>query len=206
MTKTNLFLATLTIAAAPLSAAPELTVRIYNYANVDAATVREAAESAREIYRGSGVETRWLICELPDREADFDDPCTDSAGPETLRMRIVARPPAKHDGVNHLVFGFALPKKDGFGTAASVFWSKISETAELSKVTAAQLLSTVMAHEAGHLLLGFNSHTGQGLMGARWDKARFTKISQGGLTFVGKQKKRVLAGAEARLVAQVDAD
>jgi len=213
MTKTTLFLASIALAipslqaTAPVAhteaqepAARVLTVRIYNYAGVDAAIVREAAAMAREIYLRSGVETRWTICKMPGAGLDFDEACEGGQRPDTLKMRIVRTAPGQ-DGVDYLVFGFALPGKAGFGTVASVLWERISETAELSKVTPAQLLGFVMAHEAGHLLLGFNSHSAEGMMSGRWDEERFKKISQGSLNFIGKQKQRIQAGAEARLLA-----
>ena len=214
MTKTTLFLASIALTIpslqgaepAPITQTPEsstsaLTVRVYNYAGVDTALVRKSAELAREIYQGSGVETRWTLCELPGVEIESAEPCEGVQSPDTIMMRIVPTAPAAQEGVHHIVFGFALPKKGGFGALASVFWDRIQETAEKSKVTPTQLLSVIMAHEAGHLLLGLNSHAGNGLMSGRWDEERFTKISQGGLTFIGKQKKRVQAGAQARLAA-----
>lgn len=215
MTKTTLSFTLIALAITPLQAAKpaaptvdgELTVRIYNYAGADAATVREAAEIAREIYLRSGVETRWVLCELPGRAGDFDEPCHGTSRADTLRMRIVPQAPKKISGVNVLVYGFALPKKDGFGTAASVFWDKISQSTEISDIAGAELLGYVMAHEAGHLLLGFNSHSAKGLMSGRWDDEQFQQFSQGRAAFIGKQKKRVTAGAAARLAASAaDAD
>ena len=214
MTKTTLFFASIALTIpslhaaqpapiidAPETAASALTVRIYNYAGVEAALVREAAALAHETYQRSGIETRWSLCEVPGVEIEGAEQCGGFQSPDTIMMRIVAEAPANQEGVHHVVFGFALPKKDGFGSLASVFWARIAETAEKTKVTPAQLLSVVMAHEAGHLLLGFNSHAGNGLMSGRWDDERFTKISQGALSFIGKQKKRVQTGAEARLRA-----
>jgi hypothetical protein len=193
-------------AAAPVTeglepAARVLTVRIYNYAGVDAELVTEAAGMAREIYLRSGVETRWTLCELPGVESVFDEPCAGGQAADTIQMRIVEAAPKDQEGVHKTVFGFALPSKAGFGTMASAFWDRIAETANKSKVTPAQLLASVMAHEAGHLLLGFNSHSAEGMMSGRWDDRRFTSISQGGLVFIGKQKNRIQNGAAARLAA-----
>jgi hypothetical protein len=202
MTQTTLFLTSIALAISSAQAGDlALTVRIYNYAGVEVSAVLEAAGVAREIYRRSGVETRWILCELPGVESDLDKPCSGLQRPDVLQMRVLAAAPNNQDGVDYLVFGYALPKKDGFGTVASAFWDRIAETAAESKVTPAQLLGFVMAHEAGHLLLGFNSHSDQGMMSGRWDEERFTRISQGALSFIGNQKKRIQTGAQERLMA-----
>ncbi len=205
MTKTTLFLASFALIAAPLQAvAPDgqsLTVRIYNYAGVDAALVLEAAETAEAIYRRSEVETRWVLCELPGVESDLDQPCPGAQSPDTILMRIAPTAPKSQEGVHETVFGFALPSKGGFGTIASAFWDRISTTAGKSGMGPVHLLAFVMAHEAGHLLLGRNSHSQEGIMGAEWDEEGVVKIAQGGVSFIGSQKKRLRKGAEARLLA-----
>lgn len=209
MTKTTLSLTLITIAAT-LDAAPKteppaepLTVRLYNYAGIEVALLEEAASLAQEIYSLAGVETVWIRCRVSLDEPVYDPSCTETPGPDVIRMRIMDETPDHIAGVNHVAFGFALPArgKGKFGTAASVFWDRISETAARSKVTDAALLAAVMAHEAGHLLLGFNGHSQQGLMAARWDEAQMTKISHGGMRFIGKQKKIAAASVRERLAA-----
>ncbi len=183
----------------------ELTVRIYDYAGLPGDLLIEAAEAARAIYLRSGVPTRWIQCPTPTNPnpadlAMFDPSCDGPVGPHVIQMRIMATVPPTLSELNRFVYGFALPSKTGgFGTAATVFLDRVTRSAELSKVNETDLLACVMAHEAGHLLLGANSHSNYGLMSAAWKKAEFTKIAEGAFNFFGREKKRIANDAQARL-------
>jgi hypothetical protein len=185
----------------------ELIFRIYDYAGLEADVLVEAAKLAREIYVHSGVATRWIQCPTPNREnpteiAMYDASCEGPVGTDVIQMRVMPNASKKLTalGVNRLVFGFALPSTTGgFGTAATVFMDRVVRTAGLSNVTEASLLATVMAHEAGHLLLGMNSHSNYGLMSAVWEEAEFSKIAEGSFRFFGREKKMIAKNARARL-------
>lgn len=211
MTKTTLSLALLTLLSGSLDAAPKLehttrpvTVRMYDYAGLGAEALAEAGDLAREIYTRAGIETRWIRCRVSLDEPVYDSSCAETPGPDVLRMRIMPKTPEHIAGVNRVVFGFALTAggKGRFGTTASVFWDRVLQAAKSPKVTRAELLAAVMAHEAGHLLLGLDSHSQEGLMAARWDTNQFTKISQGTLRFLGRQRRIVQRSAIKRLTAE----
>jgi len=183
----------------------ELTVRIYDYAGLEEDVLVEASATAREIYLHSGVATRWIQCPTPGRENPteitmYDASCEGPVGPHVIQMRVMPKVPEAFTGLGRHVYGFALPSKaGGFGTAATVFLDRVVRSAELGEVTEASLLATVMAHEAGHLLLGINSHSNYGLMSAVWDDAEFSKIAEGAFKFFGREKKRIAKNAAARL-------
>ena len=183
----------------------ELIFGIYDYAGLEADVLVEAAELAREIYVHAGVATRWIQCPTPRHKnpteiAMYDSSCEGPVGPHVIQMRIMATVPPTLSELNRFVYGFALPSKTGgFGTAATVFLDRVTRSAELSKVNETDLLACVMAHEAGHLLLGANSHSNYGLMSAAWKKAEFTKIAEGAFNFFGREKKRIAKDAQARL-------
>jgi len=213
MTKTTSLIALFALAAATLQAAPKtnltahdqhsLTVRIYDYAGLDEQTLDEAAQLAQALYARAGVQTRWIRCRISLDEPVYHPSCPETPGPDTLRMRIMPQTPTGIAGVNQIVFGFALTpsEKNQFGTTASVFWDRIAKQADRSAVTHADLLATVMAHEAGHLLLGLKSHSLEGLMSARWDKAQLRKMAQGGVRFQGKQRRTIQSSVAARIAA-----
>ncbi len=50
-----------------------------------------------------------------------------------------------------------------------------------------------MAHELGHLLLGSNSHSLTGLMGANWRTVDLIHMEQGGLAFSEEQSRKMKA-------------
>ena len=179
-----------------------LTIRLYNYAGVDADTLASSGESARQIYQRAGVETHWIECRTRPYQPIFDPTCQATPGPDVIRIRIMPTVPAKLRLVGDAVYGFALPSKSGgFGGATVIFWDRVAKSASLSKAAAADLLGCVMAHEAGHLLLGMDSHSAQGLMSTQWKAAEFQKIAEGSFGFVGRQEKRVARQVLVRLAA-----
>jgi len=63
-------------------------------------------------------------------------------------------------------------------------------------------LGCVIAHEVGHLLLGMNSHSGSGVMQARWDRRQMSQAMWSLLLFTPEQSKRIRAEARARATLQ----
>jgi hypothetical protein len=53
------------------------------------------------------------------------------------------------------------------------------------------VLAYAAAHEVGHLLLGDQAHTPQGLMKASWDNQDFGAMTQGGLHFSLEQTREL---------------
>ena len=52
------------------------------------------------------------------------------------------------------------------------------------------ILGCVIAHELGHLLLGSNSHSDEGIMQPRWDPNQVRQLMMGTLLFTPEQSKR----------------
>ncbi len=199
-------LTTPALGAAPVLESTEsiLTIRLYNYADVNSETLAEAGESARRIYSAACVETRWIECRTQPDQPIFNPSCQEAPGPGMIRMRIMPTVSEKLTQVGGSVYGFALPSKSGgFGGAATIFWDRVANSAAVSKVTDADLLGCVMAHEAGHLILGFDSHSAMGLMSAQWTNSEFQKIAEGAFVFIGREKKKIQRGTAARLAASL---
>ena len=63
------------------------------------------------------------------------------------------------------------------------------------KVRRGVLLGAMMAHEIGHLLLGVNSHSGEGIMSIPWDVHKLQQINLGDLGFTPEQAATLKAEA-----------
>jgi hypothetical protein len=64
-----------------------------------------------------------------------------------------------------------------------------------------------MAHELGHLLLGMNSHSRQGIMQAHWTDQQLGQMSKGILKFDQRQAKAIGARlTRTDAVPQIAAD
>jgi hypothetical protein len=59
----------------------------------------------------------------------------------------------------------------------------------------ARVLGHVMAHELGHLLLGSNAHSRQGIMCPNWHAGELRLASMGGLLFSEEQGRFMREGA-----------
>ena len=154
---------------------PQLTVVVYNDAGVPARVVESAKEAAERIYRDAGVAVAWK---------DHNDPAT---GTTELFVRIVRRS-LNLPGED---FGIAFVGGDGRGVQADIFYSGIEQLTSNSSANPAQVLGHVMAHELGHLLLGMNSHSRQGIMQAHWTDQQLGQMSKGIVKFDKRQAKAI---------------
>jgi hypothetical protein len=66
---------------------------------------------------------------------------------------------------------------------AWAFYERILDVATILGVDPGLLLGEVIAHEMGHLLLPYDSHSRTGLMRAGWDKSQAANAVIGNLTF-----------------------
>jgi hypothetical protein len=67
------------------------------------------------------------------------------------------------------------------------------------ELTLGELLSYGIAHEIGHLLLGTQSHSHDGLMSAHWGREELLLAARGQLNFTAEQAETIRADVRARL-------
>ena len=178
-----------------------ITVLVYNYAQIPPKTLLRARENASRILRTAGVDVVWADCLMNEAEVS-ERVCHQIAdGPTKLQLTILPRQMAERLPMSSKTFGFSLPAgKDGFGANAYVFANRVEELVEQLEARVASLLfspdvilSHVMTHEIGHLLLGTNSHSTDGIMLANWGRKYAKLVSRGELLFTRAQGKRMRA-------------
>lgn len=182
------------LALAPPSMAenPQVSVLVYDDAQVPADTLTRAEHRAATIFSSAGLNVIWVNCIHGGAAA-----CHPFSDPFSLVLLIVpnAAPPTAD-----AIFGIAFLGPDGIGRNADVFWKRVQELQTNSKVDTANLLGCVMAHEMGHLLLGPNAHAVSGIMEPHWQDWELRNISMGTLRFLPEQSRRM----RARVARQVD--
>jgi hypothetical protein len=94
-------------------------------------------------------------------------------------QRNVAHASKASDGV----FGVAFLSAEGTGAYTDVSYNSAEELDQEWHVGLARVLGHVMAHELGHLLLGSNAHSRQGIMCPRWHRDELHLASKGALLF-----------------------
>ncbi len=179
--------------------ADALTFRVFNYAGVNAGALRTASEEAAALFLRAGVPTVWNPCRT-NREGSDEPVCKSTHDPTVLTMRILAAALPMSNLRSHSIFGFAFPRgRSGFASMACVFWDRVQELAESKNVNAARLLAVILVHEAGHLLLGENSHYPAGVMKAVWDGKEVYQASRNSLSFWPAQQDALRDAVRGRM-------
>ena len=214
MTKTTLCAASLLsllMAGAPSAEAaqrasnsrPELTVRLYNHAGAPPKMLDAAAEVGRRIFERAGLATTWVTCGVRP-EQPGQPSCEQLPGKSVLRVNVLDREMASKLGTAPEAFGVAFPAKKGFGLVASVFHHRVAELERDSGLDGSLIFGHILAHEIGHLLLGFKSHTQRGIMTGQWDEVQMTRAQQGSFNFFESQARRMRKQVAARMRADTE--
>jgi hypothetical protein len=163
-----------------------LAVIVYNQPGVLPAILSRAQGVAAGIYRRIGIDTTWH-----DGGTSFDetlpaDPEARDAALMSVITVTLAPTVGSLDRGDGLVLGRALT-----GTrSATVFYDRVVTFAKAGRVEVADLLGHVIAHEVGHLLLPFKTHSRTGLMRANLDLSR---CAEGSLWFSAEQGAAIRA-------------
>jgi len=140
----------------------QVTILVYNDADVEPAALLAAERTAANIYKEAGVDMVWMNClSQAGPEVDRCKPATD---PRQLILRIEHQAQA----LTADKYGVAYLGADGRGKYCDVFFDRMLEVWRAEPASDATILGIVMAHELGHLLLGFNAHSAAGIMRAQW--------------------------------------
>lgn len=70
---------------------------------------------------------------------------------------------------------------------AYVFYDRVQQVARRYQTSDGSVLGVAIAHEIGHLLLPYGSHSSSGLMKAVWDNRQFFLARGGLLRFTAQQ-------------------
>ena len=176
----------------------QMTVRVRNYARIEPGVLLKAERTANKILQDAGVDTVWVLC-FDGSTWSRDVVCTDPLGPMNVTVNVLPSSMSQGFRLRGEAFGMAAEDGElGFGCDAWVFSGPIASFAVERELGVAQLLGHVFAHELGHLLLGPNSHSGMGLMRARWSSRELHAADHGVLFFSASEDRRIQKAVLAR--------
>lgn len=161
-----------------------LDIYVYNQAHVPSALLSRAEARVSIILRLSGVQSRWTDCM---DHAAGENVCLGSATPFSVSIQIVSGTTKMSDEI----FGAAFLGEDGVGRQTDIFYDRLNDLHEDWNISLSELLGNVMAHEIGHLLLGFHAHSPSGIMRPVWSPAELWQAERGGLFFSADQSKLI---------------
>ena len=202
-----------TVMAGPSEQGFRITLHVYNYAHVTEKMWLEAEKQATAIFRKVGVEPVWHRVPLPPENrtsVNRVQPPSFNLSPLDLRIYIVPRSRAKRMEerlglAKDNVFGLTPRTPDGRGGRLTyVFHHRVREFVVKRTIfeQEALVLGLVIAHEIGHLLLPYNSHSRSGIMRARWDRQDLRRAAFGDLVFTAQQAKSIRIEVARRLKEQ----
>jgi hypothetical protein len=164
-------------------------VCVYNEAGVSDSLLHDAEGHASRVFQQS-INLLWVNC------ADKDSGLN---GDSVLDLRLYLHVVPRAVTLSQDAFGVAFLGSDGIGRYADVFFDSIRRLqAGQSVASLPEVLGHVIAHEIGHLLLGFKAHSSTGIMHARWSAAELQSMAMGRLVFNEEQRKTLLNRSEAQ--------
>ena len=186
--------------ASPGSAAPRLgdyrrlEIFIYDYAGVPVRARERAEDEASYILGKTGLHAEWLVCVNALGPAEVQGGCRQISDSEHLCLLIVP-----HTGVLPPPAVAYTPLSSGTkGRYITIFYDRILQLADSSGLSLSIVLGCVFAHEMGHVLLGPDSHSPEGIMRALWSREDLKRAGQRRLGFSEEQSMLLQAAVVAR--------
>jgi hypothetical protein len=169
---------------------PEVTLLVYNYADVSPEVLAKAEERAAIIFQEVGARVIWVD------SADFKRQFHSDSQKEReeldsidVFLRIV---PHSRAALRSSALGEALPCEMGKDACiVNIFMNRVGEHTDVEKIGLDQVLGHAMAHEIGHILLGSNSHNSNGLMKSKWGPEDMKQAAKGDLLFTPEQAQTI---------------
>src|SRR5271165_4659504 len=180
--------------ASPAEPNPTLRVRVVNYTRASHATMAQAEREAARILGQAGIKTVWLDCPLGHSTVELAGPCQQLIEGNEIELRVLSD--KTRIGYQDTAFGFAVAP-----LLASVYYEHVERLATIddAKLEMPVILGCVIAHEIGHLLLGYNMHSDSGIMQSRWERKQVRQLMIGGLSFTTQQAELIRVEVQTRM-------
>jgi hypothetical protein len=158
-----------------------LRLHLHNHARIPRNIVVRAEEEVSRIYRLFGVTTVWVDGE----------PALHRAGRD-LELTVIINSGAAERRLSVAdVMGMAPGSHEQQGRIAFAFYDAVERFARTHRVDVSVVLGDVMAHEIGHLLLPFGTHSQTGVMSGYWGSPQIRHAVLGQLQFTPEQAELI---------------
>lgn len=169
---------------------PKLILKVYDYAHVQRWLLSNSEDITSAIFKAAGVETAWIDCPLSAMEVPRYPDCQSKIESSYLVLKILPRSMEMKLSTRAEALGLALPCPGWRACDISVFYDRVADIAT-GEYRTDRILGHVIAHEAGHALLGPGSHSRTGIMRAGWSPGDLQRMSLGFLDFTDDQCRRL---------------
>lgn len=181
----------------------EITIWVYNYAQVSAHTLNQGKTEVARLFHGVGVNINWLECPISLEQVQRNSVCQQRMLPSELALEILPTFSAPTGpGVDNRL-GYSQTFSDGqHGHYAYLSYEQVENLVSGQDWSVSEILACVAAHEIGHLLLRSNAHSPNGIMRAQWNRRDLEDSAQGQLQFTPEQAQVIRAEVDARMRQQ----
>jgi hypothetical protein len=175
---------------------PSITIRINDYAAVPSHQIERAQSDVTQLYAAIGVETVWLGAHGVSSVASQTLPAV-SRRPADLTIIVLGPEMVDKLAPPEDVVGAAPCTTTERGRVAYVFYPRLRMIATGSRETMGSreddpdLMGLVIAHELGHLLLPYGSHSDTGVMRGRWEPRELQRLDVRQLGFTPFQAQQI---------------
>jgi hypothetical protein len=170
-----------------ISAAPVLTVRVYNHAALAAAELEAAEREAANIFLLAGIDVVWVDCGTSSDDTEKIAACDRVAHRNGPALKLLPESMAAGLPRPTEQFAIAVP------SMIFVFCQRVHEAATKAGLPEFRLLGDILAHELGHEVLGASGHSAAGIMKARLTPEDFAQAERGLLRFTPTQVRLLQA-------------
>jgi hypothetical protein len=172
------------ISAAQTPDDQQVSIRIDDYAHLDAAALARAQDVVAEFYEAIGVRIEWSDTFSRSADAGRGTECISSVD---LTVMVLSASMAERTRLPRNVLGAAANGAGRGGRIAYVLYDRVVAASIDADWDAAALMGVVLAHEVGHLLLPHGSHSPDGLMRAHWNIDELRRTNPHALSFTPRQ-------------------
>jgi hypothetical protein len=165
------------------------TLRVNNQAGISAHSLGVIKREMRRIAAEAGVELDWLDCTKSETGAALAERCNALIGEAEYVLNIRKSAESATRTVFQTALGHSWVTREG-GVYSSIFAEAIHSLPAREDFKDI-ILGHAAAHEFGHLLLGGEAHSRQGIMRTQWNKQDWTAMSVGMLRFSREEGKRM---------------
>jgi len=159
-----------------------VAVRIHDYVAIPPGTLVRAQFLVSEYYRTIQVETKWRAIMRPSEQSGEAHKAL-GGEVQDLTVIIVNQSMARQMRLPANAVGSAASAPGASGRIAYIMYDRVVAAALGAGWETVDLMSVVIAHEIGHLLLPWGSHTSAGLMRKHWRMGDLRRVDRRTLTF-----------------------
>jgi hypothetical protein len=166
--------------------APAVQVLVYEFASLPSKPLHRDIKLTQQILTEAGLSLRVDLC-----PSEPGAHCaTAMSSSRRLIIRVIPGGPELDSNVVRPSLAQSIADRQG-GTYCSIFLQRVRDAAADANVPWTILLAYTTAHEVGHLLLGADAHTPQGLMKPDWGRAEYQAMNQHQLHFSKQQLEQL---------------